>query len=374
MGPGHAQSESDLPRVRDVRLVGPAVVMLAVSVVGLMAAYAPVFAFWWEKWFEPESYYSHGPFVPLASAALVAAARRKIAILPLRPSLIGLALMVPAILVGLLGRMSAATSAMGLVLPIYVLGAVIVVLGLPAARMLWFPVLFLFFMGVLPESVTGALSFRLTVSLLAIGVFLAYIRPIPAWRKLLLVVLALPLGLGLNVLRITTVSMISVHQGRGVTAAVHDWTGWAILLLAAGLLFLVSKPKAASRPVQQPAAQARPGVLVAKPDYQPREEGDWIMEQDRPSLLESLRDQTQLLPNEEQTRAAFEKTIQAQKQLESAAIEVREMERALANAQNAVVEARQSFIDARAVLMELLGMRETESAPPQEPRPKANCE
>ena len=391
--------------------------MLIVSTAGLLAAYTPVFAFWWRKWFEPNSYSSHGPFVVAASIALVVIGRRKIATLPLRPALIGFALMVPAVGIGLLARMTAATSLMGLALPVYILGAIIAVLGLPTARMIKFPVLFLFFAGAMPESITEALSFRLqmvsmglsvrmldligfdavasgsridmshtwvqvaegcsgfrlTVSLLALAVFLAYFRRISVRRKALIVAVVLPLGVALNVFRITAISGVCELMRTQVGDSVHDLTGWLVMFMAVGMLFMMSKPSEPRFEPESTVIYEKPAVLVPAAANQPDIEGDSTMEQDGASVLDGARDQLPPLRSEEQARDAFERTMQAQKQLENAAMEVKEMERALANAHNAVAEARQSFTDARTVLMEHLGMRDAESYT-QEPQDKTNWE
>lgn len=286
-GPRGPAASSSRPRVGDALGSGSALAALGVAAVVLLIAYAPVLSFWWHKWFEPDSYYSHAPFVPVASAILVVMARHKIAALPLRPSAVGFLIMVFAALVGLVGRMSATVSLMGLMLPIYIFGAVVAVFGWPTARAVRFSVFFLFFMCVLPESAVAALSFRaqmestalaglflnaagmdavahgarltlpsasvqigeacsgfrLLISLFAIGVFLAHIREIPKWRRYALAALALPLGLIVNALRIGAIAAVGEFEGRSAMIAAHDWTGWMVLFIAAALLLRLSRPE-----------------------------------------------------------------------------------------------------------------------------------
>jgi exosortase len=266
------------------------IVMLAVTAAALAAAYASVFAFWWTRWFEPGSYYSHSPFVPFASVALVVVSRKKIASLPLRPSTLGIPVMLVAMFAGWIGWMTATMSLMGLMLPVYILGAVIAILGRPAARALWFPVFFLIFMAVLPETLTEQASFRvqmastrlsamllsgfgldavfhgarldlahssvqvgeacsgfrLLISHVAVGVFLAHIRDISLWRRVGLVAVAAPLGLAINVLRISVIASIGEFRGRSTMLTMHDWTGWLVILLAAAIMLRISRPRHAN--------------------------------------------------------------------------------------------------------------------------------
>ncbi len=76
--------------------------LTALAVVLLMAG-----AFWWtcgwmaDRWFETDSYYSHGWLIPLASLAVLYMRRRELAKARVRTCAWGMALLLPSVLVHL---------------------------------------------------------------------------------------------------------------------------------------------------------------------------------------------------------------------------------------------------------------------------------
>jgi hypothetical protein len=101
--------------------VGSKVVLVCwgLTLAAIVVAYWPALGFWWSRWFEDESYYSHGPFVPLASAFIVWFNRNSLAALPLKPSKMGYAILIPAALAGWVAWMGASASVMGFTLPLF---------------------------------------------------------------------------------------------------------------------------------------------------------------------------------------------------------------------------------------------------------------
>src|SRR5205807_8837746 len=80
-------------------------VLLGVAgAIGLL--FAPEFAAWWREWQKPHGYYSHGPVVPVLAAVLIWIDWERLKRVEARPSLAGLALVVPAILLLFLCRWS----------------------------------------------------------------------------------------------------------------------------------------------------------------------------------------------------------------------------------------------------------------------------
>jgi exosortase len=258
---------------------------LAVTLAATAAAYHPALGFWWGRWFEKDSYYSHGPFVPLAVAFLVWVNHKRLGPLPASPCLWGYPLMVMSGLFGWIAWMGASASVMGFTIPLLLIGTTLAVLGKSAARQLAFPISLLWFAAPPPESMLTAVSvksqllsisaatsglnllgihvvsrgtfidlpsltvevgsacsgYRLLVSMIAIASFFAYIRRGPLWGKVALVVFALPLSLAVNSLRIMAISMVGQQWGASTLRAVHDWTGYALLLVTAGLLLLFAR-------------------------------------------------------------------------------------------------------------------------------------
>jgi len=254
-------------------------------IVGVVVGYLPAFGFWWSRWFEKDSYYSHGPFVPIGSGVVIWFSRAALSRVNLKPSAWGFALAVPAAALGWLAWMGASASVMGFTFPLFLLGAVIATLGVEAARRLAFPILFLYFAAAPPEYVLTVSSFklqmlstkmaaaslrllglqahsmgafidvngftvavgaacsgfRLLVSMFAIAVFLAYVRRGPWWGKAALVAFVAPLSVGINSMRIMALSLVGRVWGESALRAAHDWTGYALLLVTAGALLLFAR-------------------------------------------------------------------------------------------------------------------------------------
>jgi len=264
----------------------------------LAAAYIHTLAAMWARWFPAwnrkgaglydrivagESYYTHGPLtflVSLIAASLLIRWRR----IPLKPMpWLGGALLLAALAVHLassLGRVMF-ISAFSLVAA---LAAMIVMLwGAGALRRLWFPLALLLFAAPLPEVTIAELNFKLKmtaaewgvglanalgvaaarsgnlvflegdeelvitnvcsglrtlISLLAFGAIYTYVCRLRGWRRLGLFVLALPVAVASNTIRI--LSLIVVARIFGAPAAVgwyHDFSGLMIFALAVAMMF-----------------------------------------------------------------------------------------------------------------------------------------
>jgi exosortase len=257
----------------------------AISVIAVAVAYRGVFDFWWRKWTEPESYYSHAFFVPIAAVFITWYNRRSLAVQPVRACGWGFLVAFAAVAMGSIGWLGASGSLMGLMLPAFLLGAILAVLGRAPAKGLAFPVLFLYFMCVLPRSAIAFLSvraqlistagaaawlhmggvravqqgvdltldhvsvtvgsgcsgFRLLISLLMVATFLANMRRGPLAGRLSLVLVTIPLGILLNSVRVTLIALVGEHFGTKQMLMFHDWSAYPLLLIAAALLIVISR-------------------------------------------------------------------------------------------------------------------------------------
>jgi len=255
------------------------------ALLGFAYAHSNLFGFWWGKWMEKDSYYSHGVLVPLISAFTVYLDRRTLAQLPVSPGKLGLAILIPCGLLAIVARSANVLSILGLTLPIMLYGAVWFLMGPKVARRMLFPIGFLFFMCVLPGQIltqlsfkiqllsttgaslmlkligqqpnqTGAMitlpnaqvlvgqpcsGFRLLISLSAFAVFFAYMREGPRWGKVLLVLATAPLSLLVNSIRIFMIAMVGEYFGSEAMHAFHDYSGYLVLILAFVVLWQLSK-------------------------------------------------------------------------------------------------------------------------------------
>lgn len=247
-----------------------------------LALYAPLVPELVAEWSEFPSL-SHGFAIPVIAAYLAWIRRDRLGATPVRPSALGLPLLVlglAMLVVGVLGREPFVAR---LSLPVTLGGLVWFVAGGAVARLLWAPIAYLFFMVPLPWStlklvmyqsrlVDAAVSaeavrwlgvpvFRdgfmlylpgislevaddcssipAIAALLSLGVAYAFFTPRPALYRAALVVATLPIAIFSNIVRITTTVAGAHYLGPWTLNTVyHQFNGTVNFLLT--FLFLMA--------------------------------------------------------------------------------------------------------------------------------------
>lgn len=155
---------------------------------GLVAAFGHNFAQMWLRWFpawrntswslydrimEGESYYTHGPLIPLLSLLMVVLLIRhtKISVRPDRLS--GSLLLAGSLLLHLMGSLARVNFVSGFAFIGVIAGLILLLWGRNALRRLWFALALLAFMVPLPEVTIAQLNFRLKMFAADWGVSLA---------------------------------------------------------------------------------------------------------------------------------------------------------------------------------------------------------
>jgi len=283
---------------------------LLVSVALMAVAWHRTFFEMWHRWFpawtrvhedlkhrltEGDSYYSHGPLVPLACLVIAWLIYRRVG-LPARrttgASVVGWVIGGGALLLHLVSTYADVTFASGFALIGVLAGGLLVAGGWPLARAYWLPVVFLLFMVPLPMDWIAKLNFQLKFTAAGAANWLTnYMFRIPAvldgahvflppeadgspkmlvvenvcgglrslislicfaslfalicrvrgifWR-LFMLAMALPVAIGCNIVRITILNVTAHHYGvaaAGEGAFVHDMSGLAVFVLALVVLF-----------------------------------------------------------------------------------------------------------------------------------------
>jgi exosortase len=271
------ESASCTPRDRRFRDLGwPNILPMAVAVGLLLWLYWPIFNSWYVEWMKKESYYSHAVLVPFISAFIVWLKREDILNAPIRPSALGYLMILPGLAVFTVMSWAGGYSLQGLVFPMILGGFVLVFFGRHMARLLRFPVGYLFFMAVLPGDVLTKLSFRIQmistvgatwmlnvvgldatregarinlpnievmvgapcsgfrmlISLFAFAVLLAYLKEGPMWGRASMVIVTLPLSVILNAFRVFMIAMVGEYFGSDAMRTFHDSSGYIVLALA----------------------------------------------------------------------------------------------------------------------------------------------
>lgn len=290
---------------------------LASVAVAALVAFAPGLRFMAASW-QAVPEYSHGFMVPLVSAFLVWQKSDVLREMPLRGAWSGLWLIAAAVLMGLLGELSAVRviSQYGFVVAVF--GLAVCSIGWRGTRVLAVPLGFLFFMVPLPQFVLREMSQQLQlwssqigvglIRAFGISVFLEgnvidlgnyklqvadacsglrYLFPLVVlgclaarffdaapWKRALLVASTVPLTIVTNSLRIGLIGVTVEHWGPQMAEGLlHDFEGWFVfmicLLLLAAEMHLLARLGGATLAssfvldLPAPHSPARPGLRAA---------------------------------------------------------------------------------------------------------------
>lgn len=234
------------------------------------------------------SYYSHGYLVPFVSAYLVYRIRGRLSRVPPSSAPAGLWIVVAALAVHVLGVLGDVNFVSAFSLVMYLIGCALYFLGRDAAKIIAFPLLFLFFMCPLPDAYLDAAAlplkamatsvslhlidlagipcvregFRLhlpqsmfivgapcnglrsVISLMAIGLLFVYSIRSSLSKKLIFLLLILPVSIALNGLRIAVLLFISYqfgHEAASPESFLHDGSGMLVFILGLVILLLVGR-------------------------------------------------------------------------------------------------------------------------------------
>jgi len=275
---------------------------------GLVAAYATNFYEMWQRWFpawkrtqwslydrfmEGESYYTHGPLVPVVSIIMAILLIRHTRIPMKRRPVLGGLVLGGSLLFHLVSCLARVNFASGFSLIGVLAGLVLMLWGTTALRRLWFPIAFLFFMVPLPEVSIARLNFslkmmaadtgvrianilgivaersgnmvfleggkqlvianvcnglRTLISLVAFGALYAYVCKLRGAWRLGLFAMSVPVAVVSNSIRIVTlIAVAHVWTVEVATGFFHDFSGLMIYAVAFGLMFGLERLVLAAR-------------------------------------------------------------------------------------------------------------------------------
>lgn len=255
---------------------------LVVPVVGLLWAYWTTLGEITFRW-NHDPQYSHGYLVPIFAIALLWLRRDRAPELPLRPSILGVGLVLLGLAVRLGGTYYGFAWFDHISLLLCLAGLCLAIGGMPAWRWAWPSLAFLVFMIPLPHRLATALTdplqrvatmastfmlqtfglpavadgnvihlddielgiveacsgLRMLMIFFALSTAVVLVIRRPLWEKLVLAVSAVPIALLTNMVRITATGILHKTAGRAVADAVfHDLAGWLMMPMALGLMWL----------------------------------------------------------------------------------------------------------------------------------------
>ncbi len=268
-----------------LKRIGFAGSVLSLLLVGLLGVlYHEPLQVVWRAWTKEQGYYSHGPLVPFVAVWMLWGRKEILRRVAIRPSWWGLALLVPCSLVYLASTLCHMYPPKYVAFVFYLLGFNYLLFGREMVRATLLPWLFLFFMVPLPDGLIDLITYKLRIfvtaaavslsppdwyvvysgnyihfhnadvlvvgdvcaglrsliSLLALGAVFAYQSRLSPLGSLILFVLSAPVAVVTNILRIFALVVVAHFWGSGIAAGkVHDISGWAIFVVAFGMLFLL---------------------------------------------------------------------------------------------------------------------------------------
>ena len=256
--------------------------LLVVALAGIWLISSPALRNMVATWSgSPE--FSHAPLIPLISAFLVWQQKDGLEQVEFKASWAG-------VLLALIGALVAIAGVLASLFPVSQYGAVIAVYGVVLAavgptvfRRLWAPLLILLLMVPLPDFLLRNVSaqmqlisssigvgfmrlfgvsvylegnvidlggYQLQVAeacdglrylfpLMTLGFIMAYFFKAALWKRVLLFLSSIPITILMNSLRVGTIGIMVEHWGIGMAEGfLHEFQGWAVFMLSAGVMLL----------------------------------------------------------------------------------------------------------------------------------------
>lgn len=251
----------------------------------------PVLLNWWEVWSEKEGYYSHGFLVPFIAGFMLWINRNALARAEIRPSWLGLVLLLIFLPTHALGLLLGLRAVYGVAFFLCIFGAMLMLFGWRITKIASVPILFLITAipiaswmldnataGFSLISATVATKFlqltsghditqfgnsiyspalpgqhtllvgtpcsglRLLISLLTFSWFFVYVTNGALWKKVVLMSMALPLSIFINSFRITMIGYVGFWtDSTDAMHTFHDYSGYIGLVICFAILFGVAK-------------------------------------------------------------------------------------------------------------------------------------
>ncbi len=263
-------------------LSAPAIALIAVTVLVVLYVFFDGLAYMVKQWSREE--YSHGYLIPLIAGFMLWRARRDLRAMRWQGDASGLAIVLLALLVYVVGELSTLYTLIQYAFLMLLAGVCVAIFGWRSMKVLWIPLVYLFFMIPLPNFFYHNLSSQLQLISSAIGVWVirlfdisvflegnvidlgvyqlqvveacsglrylfplmsfgflcAYLFKAPWWQRLLVFLSAVPLTVLMNSVRIGIIGVLVEHWGiEQAEGFLHYFEGWIVFMLCVGVMFLL---------------------------------------------------------------------------------------------------------------------------------------
>ncbi len=252
----------------------------------LLIAYVPTIKWLVERWTAAETYYSHGFMVPLISIFIAWKNREFLKNIEMKSDITGLVIIGVFLFINIICAALRVYFVSGFTFVFALGGLVMYFFGREAVRKMLFPIFFLLAMVPLPLVIIGNLTvtlklfvtkstvfvlnhigfpsvmdgstirmpgsfivvaapcsgLRSLISLITLGVLFAYASKVSLLKKGVLLLAAVPIAMGTNLVRITVLAIVNDLYGEKVAMGFfHDFSGFMVFVLAFLGLFAVNQ-------------------------------------------------------------------------------------------------------------------------------------
>jgi exosortase A len=259
-----------------------------IALVLFVYAYKDTFLWLVERYDNPDSHYSHGYLIPFITGWIIWQKKTELRTLQATGTVYGLYIVTLALLVHIASVWTHTFFTSGFSILLLVVGTSLYLYGVPLTRRIAFPLAFLGFMFPLPMRVISAVSFplkmlvaklgvtsmelsgmpilqegavihlpnasltvgdpcsgiRSLIALLAMGSLIAYMSRLSLAKKTVLFLLAIPIAIFTNVLRVCALILAANSLGSEWASPEHWFhltSGMAVFVISMALIFLSMK-------------------------------------------------------------------------------------------------------------------------------------
>lgn len=261
------------------------ILLVTALILSFILCYHPTFLWLHYKYSLEESYFSHGYLIPFVSAYLIYAMKNELARIPRSSSPVGLAAIILALLIHILGVLGDINFISGFSMVLYTAGCCLYLLGGQFTKKISFPLFFLVFMCPVPDGIIDTVALplkamattlslhmidlinipymregfvinlpgstyvvgapcngvRSLIAFFAVGFLFLYFIRSAWWKKGILFLLIPPISIVLNALRIAILLFIAHRYGQQAAAPesyLHDGSGLLVFIIGIGALVL----------------------------------------------------------------------------------------------------------------------------------------
>jgi exosortase len=263
-------------------------ILKIISIILLLGIlYYPILIWMGQRWFAADSYYTHGPLIPILSLALIWIKRREIVKIPIESSKLGIWLIIAGLVLHIISSLTRIYFTSAYSLLIIITGIVVYLGGKKLAVAIIFPLCFLLFMIPAPIAIIESTTLKMKmftaqmsvsiiqligtsviregsivympntivtvddpcsglkslISMLAIGTLFAYIAKTSYTRKTILFLLSIPIALFANIVRTTLMLLIANSYGNMIldNQILHQGLGLVVFVVAFVGLFIAGR-------------------------------------------------------------------------------------------------------------------------------------